>query len=91
MRFPYLAVPLAVRKRHIQVGIIVQYLLAVQMTVVFRYQGIGRIFRIMVSVCVIEILLVDDRTCRKHFQKGFQPLMDILCLAFRKGEHFGQK
>ena len=45
----------------------------------------------MVSVCVIEVLLVDNRTCRKHSQKGFQSLMDILCFAFRKGEHFGQK
>ena len=34
---------------------------------------------------------MDDRACRKHLQKSLQSLMDVLRLAFRQGEHFGQK
>lgn len=89
--FAYLTVSAAVRERHIQVGVAVQYLLAVEMTVVLRYQGIGRVFCMMVSPRIVEILLMDDRACRKHLQKSLQPLVDVLRLAFRQGEHFGQK
>ena len=51
--FAYLTVSAAVRERHIQVGVAVQYLLAVEMTVVLRYQGIGRVFCMMVSPRIV--------------------------------------